>query len=88
VNTSTVHIAAALQRPVIVLYAETNPQHTPWLTKKAVLYYSIPEQLQSKNEVIQFVNQSYYKEQIDYPSPERVADVALNIMETLFHYNN
>jgi len=88
VNTSTAHIAAALQKPVVVLYAETNPQHTPWLTKKAVLYYSVPEKLQSKNEVIQFVSQAYYKLQIDYPSPENVANAALNLMATLFHYYN
>ncbi len=29
VNTGTVHIAAALNTPIIVLYALTNPQHTP-----------------------------------------------------------
>lgn len=29
-NTSTAHIAAACNTPVIVLYALTNPQHTPW----------------------------------------------------------
>lgn len=29
VNTSTIHIAAATQSPLVVLYAQTNPQHTP-----------------------------------------------------------
>src|SRR5581483_6486472 len=36
VNTATIHIAAARQTPVIVLYALTNPQHTPWKVKGAV----------------------------------------------------
>jgi ADP-heptose:LPS heptosyltransferase len=30
VNTGTVHIAAAVQTPVIVLFVLNNPQHTPW----------------------------------------------------------
>ena len=30
VNTGTVHIASAVGTPVVVLYAQTNPQHTPW----------------------------------------------------------
>src|SRR5436305_5325575 len=66
VNTATVHIAAALNKPVIVLYALTNPQHTPWLTKNIVLPFSVPEKLKSKNEVIEFVNQSYFNKHIDY----------------------
>jgi ADP-heptose:LPS heptosyltransferase len=59
VNTSTIHIAAALQRPVIVLYAMTNPQHTPWKTKGEVLPFKVPASLQSKNPVIEFVTRQY-----------------------------
>ena len=83
VNTSTIHIASAFKIPVVVLYAETNPQHTPWLTRNVVLPFSVPEKLRSKNEVIQFVNRSYYKQYIDYPSPAEVAEnVAMLLSES------
>ncbi|RCW64733.1 glycosyltransferase family 9 protein [Pseudorhodoferax soli] len=40
-NTGPVHMAAALGTPVAVLYAQTNPQHTPWLTAARVLYHDV-----------------------------------------------
>jgi lipopolysaccharide heptosyltransferase II len=55
VNTGPVHIAAATQTPVVVLYAQTNPQHTPWKTPNKVLYFEVPEALRSRNEVLKFV---------------------------------
>lgn len=55
VNTGPVHIAAATQTPVIVLYAQTNPQHTPWKTPSEVFYFEVPEALRSRNEVLKFV---------------------------------
>jgi histidinol-phosphate phosphatase family protein len=56
VNTGSVHIAAAVNTPVIVLYALTNPQHTPWKVPHKVFYFDVPPELQSKNEVLRFVN--------------------------------
>ncbi|MVN20335.1 glycosyltransferase family 9 protein [Mucilaginibacter arboris] len=61
VNTGPVHIAAATQTPVIVLYAQTNPQHTPWKTPNKVLFFEVPEALQSKNEVLKFVQKEAEK---------------------------
>src|SRR5690606_26512848 len=55
VNTGTIHLAAALQTKVIVLYALTNPQHPPWKAVGKVLPFSVMPELQSKNEVLQFV---------------------------------
>lgn len=55
VNTGPVHIAAATQTPVVVLYAQTNPQHTPWRTPSKVLYFEVSEALRSQNEVLKFV---------------------------------
>jgi ADP-heptose:LPS heptosyltransferase len=81
VNTATVHIAAALKVPVVVLYALTNPQHTPWLTENIVLPYSVPNNLRSKNEIIQFVNQTYYYTQVDFPSPVTIAESANILMK-------
>ena len=73
VNTGTVHIAAALQKPVVVLYALTNPQHTPWQTPSEVLYFSVSEPLKSKNKVVSFVSENRMQKNKPYPSPNEVA---------------
>lgn len=52
-NTGPVHIAAAVGTPVVVLYAMTNPQHTPWMVPSRVLYFPVPEDLKSKNRFLQ-----------------------------------
>lgn len=41
-NTGAVHIAAATGTPVVVAYALTNPQHTPWRVPSRVLSYPVP----------------------------------------------
>lgn len=41
-NTGPVHIAAAVQTPVVDLYALTNPQHTPWQVAHRLLYHDVP----------------------------------------------
>ena len=74
VNTATAHIAAALQKPVIVLYALTNPQHTPWLTPNKVLYFSVKESLKSKNEIVRYVSEKVMKQNVPYPTPDEVIE--------------
>ena len=41
-NTGPAHLAAAASTPVVDLYALTNPQHTPWRVRSAVLYRDVP----------------------------------------------
>jgi lipopolysaccharide heptosyltransferase II len=41
-NTGPVHLAAAVGTPVVVLYALTNPQHTPWEIPSRVLFHDVP----------------------------------------------
>lgn len=41
-NTGPAHIAAAMSTPVVVLYALTNPQHTPWKVRARVLNHRVP----------------------------------------------
>jgi len=41
-NTGPVHIAAAVDTPVVDLYALTNPQHTPWGVPNRVLFHDVP----------------------------------------------
>ena len=79
VNTGTVHIAAALQIPVVVLYAMTNPQHTPWKSPNKVLPFSVPESMQSKNEIVRYVNERLIIEPIKLPSVEDI----LNALQEL-----
>jgi lipopolysaccharide heptosyltransferase II len=40
-NTGPVHIAAAVETPVVDLYALTNPQHTPWQVPSRVLSHDV-----------------------------------------------
>jgi ADP-heptose:LPS heptosyltransferase len=41
-NNGPVHIAAAVGTPIVVLYALTNPQHTPWGVPHRVLSHDVP----------------------------------------------
>ena len=74
VNTGTVHIAAALQKPVVVLYALTNPQHTPWQTPNKVLYFLVKESLKSKNEIVRYVSEKVMKQNVPYPTADEVIE--------------
>jgi lipopolysaccharide heptosyltransferase II len=40
-NTGPAHIAAAVGTPIVVLYALTNPQHTPWAVSSRVLFHDV-----------------------------------------------
>lgn len=81
VNTGTIHIAAAVNTPVVVLYAQTNPQHTPWMVPYRVLEFEVEEDNRSKNEVIQFL----YKEVYNKPTPMPDADDIYNAVNSLLN---
>jgi len=76
VNTATPHLAAALGRPLVVLYAQTNPQHTPWRCRHEVFAFSVLDETPaSRNEVIRYVNRTRYKgEKISLPDPAELSD--------------
>ena len=80
VNTSTIHIAAASRVPIIVLYALTNPQHTPWKAVGEVLPFHVPEKLRSKNEVIKFVNDHLFVGNVPVPDPADICRAAGRIL--------
>jgi len=82
VNTGTIHIAAAVGTPVVVLYAETNPQHTPWNSPCKVLPFSIPDHLKSKNEVIVYVNNTYYTSPTIMPTASDVVDAVNELLNS------
>jgi lipopolysaccharide heptosyltransferase II len=64
VNTGTVHIAAATSTPVVVLYALTNMQHTPWRVKSEVLYFDVPADRRSRNVLLQYTYRHIRKEKL------------------------
>lgn len=79
VNTSAVHIASALQTPVVVLYALTNPQHTPWKVSNEVFYFPVKESLKSRNEVIRYVSQQTKLPDDEFPSASMIAEACTQI---------
>jgi ADP-heptose:LPS heptosyltransferase len=76
VNTATVHIAAATKTPVIVLYALTNPQHTPWKVPSIVLPFSVPQELKSNNQIVDYISDKLSSKKIAYPSPNDILEAA------------
>lgn len=80
VNTSTTHIAAAMDTAVIVLYALSNPQHSPWMARGKVLLYDIPKQLRSSNEVLQFLHEHVLPKNVGMPEP---TDILQSIRDVL-----
>jgi ADP-heptose:LPS heptosyltransferase len=81
VNTATVHIAAAQKIPVVVLYAMTNPQHTPWKTDSKVLYFPVAENKGSKNEVIRYVGKYIMDFIAAYPTPQDIVHSASSLLK-------
>jgi ADP-heptose:LPS heptosyltransferase len=80
VNTASIHLAAALETKVIVLYALTNPQHTPWKAIGKILPYSVAENLQSRNAVLQFVQRHYFAKKIEKVDPEEILNAAYELL--------
>ena len=85
VNTGTAHIAAATQTPVVVLYALTNPQHTPWQENSSVLFFSVKEDLRSKNEVVNYVSQKLMDKTLEFPAPRQIVNEAEKLLSKVEH---
>ncbi|MDF2431774.1 MAG: hypothetical protein JWP44_1405 [Mucilaginibacter sp.] len=88
VNTATVHIAAATGTPVVVLYALTNPQHTPWKVPCKVLPFQVPVEAHSRNEVIRYVNDFFYREPVELPCESEVFNAAKALLGLSANENN
>jgi ADP-heptose:LPS heptosyltransferase len=82
VNTGTVHLASAVKTPIVVLYAQTNPQHYPWMVPSIVLEYSIPEALKSKNQLICFVDQQLYAKHQPIPTSDVIVSAVASLLTT------
>lgn len=81
VNTGTVHIAAAVNTPVVVLYAQTNPQHTPWKVPNKVLEFEVDKDSRSKNEVIQFIYKQVYNVHKPMPTANEIFDAVTELLQ-------
>jgi len=79
VNTATIHIAAATQTPLVVLYAATNPQHTPWKSPSKVFYFPVDGDLQSNNQVIRYAQRTF-GDQLSYPSDEEIIKESMKLL--------
>lgn len=83
VNTATVHIASATHTPIVVLYALTNPQHTPWQTKSSLLYFSVKEELKSKNDVVNYVSEHIMSKTTEIPSPQIILEETKRLLKSI-----
>lgn len=81
VNTGTIHIAAAVNTPVVVLYAQTNPQHTPWMVPNAVLEFEVEQINRSKNEIIQFLYKEIYNKATSMPDADDICKAVNKLLE-------
>lgn len=81
VNTGTIHIAAAVNTPVVVLYAQTNPQHAPWIVPSVVLEFEVEETNRSKNEIIQFLYKKVYNNPTPMPGADHVYKAVIKLLE-------
>jgi ADP-heptose:LPS heptosyltransferase len=82
VNTVTAHIAAATNTKIIVLYAMTNPQHTPWRANGKIFPYSVSDNERSRNEVLQFVNKTYFDGWVPLPSTTEIIKAVRELLNT------
>jgi lipopolysaccharide heptosyltransferase II len=88
VNTGTVHIAAATRTPVVVLYALTNPQHTPWKVPSKVFPFRVPAELQSRNVVVRYVNRYFNADAYPMPEPEAIVSAVKSLIAEPQKYLN
>src|SRR5205823_15055290 len=76
-NTGPVHMAAAVQTPVVDLYARTNPEHTPWQVSSRVLYFDVAEHLRSRTPALVYTTPKVAK---PMPAP---SDIVCAVRELL-----
>lgn len=79
-NTGPVHIAAAAGTPVVVLYAHTNPQHTPWNVAHRALYFDVPEHLRSKNVLLAYTYDKTVQQPVIDAKPADIVRAAQDLL--------
>ena len=84
-NTGPAHIAAAVQTPVVVLYALTNPQHAPWRVAHRVLPFDVPDGDLSRNVLVHYAADRFFTGKAGMASP---GDIVEAVAELLDHPRN
>lgn len=79
-NTGPVHIAAAVGTPVVVLYALTNPQHSPWKVEHIVLPFDVPAEMRSHNTIVSFAYERAFADPPAMVSPQQVIAAAKQLL--------
>jgi lipopolysaccharide heptosyltransferase II len=79
-NTGPVHIAAAVKTPVVVLYALTNPQHTPWKVRHRVLPFEVPSGLESRNSLIRYANERCFRRPVENVEPQDIVEAVKDLL--------
>lgn len=77
-NTGPVHIASALNTPVVDMYARTNPEHTPWKVKSRVLYFDVPKSVRSSNQTLKYTTPDTPK---PMPQPKHIVQAVKELMQ-------
>lgn len=77
-NSGPVHIAAAVGTPVAVLYALTNPQHTPWKVSAHVLNHDVP-----CRNCLKSTCPEQHHDCLRGVEPDEVAHAALDLIQAL-----
>jgi ADP-heptose:LPS heptosyltransferase len=78
VNTAAIHIGAAFQTPMILLYSMTNPQHSPWMSQGYLFPIPVKESLKSRNEVLSFLD-AISEQQYHVPAADEIVKAALKL---------
>lgn len=81
VNTGTMHIACAYNRPVLALYANTNPQHIPWSQHSDYILFDIPAALKSKNQIVRYVSENISQKDNPIPTPKEILQRFYGVLE-------
>jgi lipopolysaccharide heptosyltransferase II len=76
-NSAPAHIAAAVRTPVVVLYALTNPQHTPWMVASRVLSHDVP-----CSGCLRSICPLGHNDCLQRVPPARVADAVCELLQT------
>ena len=79
-NSGPVHIAAARNTPVVVLYALTNPQHLPWQVPCRVLPFDPPDELKSRNILVRWGCEQAFKAPVGCVNPEEVFNAVAELL--------
>src|SRR5690606_30065560 len=80
-NTGPAHIAAAVQTPVVVLYALTNPQHAPWRVAHRILPFDVPGEARSRNVLVRYEPERFSHASAGTSTPADIVHATAELLE-------